>query len=213
MLAQAGKPARAEAEFRAALALLQKPAEDDPKASLLRDRAARIDNSLSVVLRRLGRPAEARDHGERAVAVREAIVKIAPEARRYRSGLAGSCLNRGLARRALGDPAGAAADVRRAVALYDALPWRGGEERFLSACAHAALAGLAGQAGAGVAAAEGEEQAAQAMGSLHKAVAMGYRSRDAYRNEDALDPLRDRPDFRLMMMDLALPADSFARPR
>jgi hypothetical protein len=37
---------------------------------------------------------------------------------------------------------------------------------------------------------------------------MGYRSRDAYRNEDALDPLRDRDDFRLLMMDQTMPADA-----
>jgi hypothetical protein len=62
-----------------------------------------------------------------------------------------------------------------------------------------------------VAAAEGEEQAARAMGSLHQAVVMGYRNRDAYRNEDALDPLRDRPDFQALLLDLAFPADPFAR--
>jgi serine/threonine-protein kinase len=214
MLAQTGKPAQAEAEFRAALALFGKAVEDNPEDALLRDRKARIDNSLSVVLRRLGRPAEARDYCERAVAIREALIKLANEAPGYRRGLAGSCLlNRGLARRALGDPAGAAADVQRATALYDTLPSRTGEEWFLSACAHAALAGLAGQAGARVAAAEGEEQAARAMDSLHKAVAMGYRSPESYRTEDALDPLRDRPDFRLLMMDPVMPDNPFAGAR
>jgi hypothetical protein len=49
------------------------------------------------------------------------------------------------------------------------------------------------------------------MVELRKAVAMGYRSPEAYRTEDALDPLHGREDFRLMMMDLAMPADPFAR--
>ena len=40
---------------------------------------------------------------------------------------------------------------------------------------------------------------------------MGYRSRHAYRTENALDPLRGRDDFRLLMMDLSMPADPFAR--
>jgi len=35
---------------------------------------------------------------------------------------------------------------------------------------------------------------------------------DAVRTEPALDPLRDRPDFRLLMMDLATPAEPFASP-
>jgi tetratricopeptide (TPR) repeat protein len=208
MLAQTGKPLKAEAEFRAALALFHKLAENNPKIPFYRENAPNVENNLSVVLRRLGRPAEARDHIERAVAARETSIR--PD---KSGGLAESCLNRGLVRRALGDPAGAAADLRRATALYEALPWRGGEEWFLSGCVHAALAGLAGQPGAGVSAAEGEQQAARAMGSLHKAVAMGYRSAEAYRNEDALDPLRSRDEFRLLMMDLAMPAEPIAAAR
>ena len=163
------------------------------------------------MLRRLGRPAEARDGCERAIAIREALVKEIPKVPMYRSHLAESYRRRGLARRDLGDPAGAAADVRRAVALCDGLPSRSGEEWFETACAHAALAGLAGQAGSGVSAAEASSEADAAMALLHKAVGMGYRNADAFRTEDALDPLRDRADFRLLMMDLAMPADPFAR--
>jgi hypothetical protein len=48
------------------------------------------------------------------------------------------------------------------------------------------------------------------MDLLRKAVAMGYRSPLSYRTEDALDPLRSRDDFRLLMMDLEFPSDPFA---
>ena len=34
-----------------------------------------------------------------------------------------------------------------------------------------------------------------------------YRTTDAYRSEDALDPLRNPPDFKILMIDLAFPAD------
>ena len=51
------------------------------------------------------------------------------------------------------------------------------------------------------------------MALLRSAVAMNYRSPDAFRTEDALDPLRGRDDFRLLMMDLAMPADPFAAAR
>ena len=81
-----------------------------------------------------------------------ALVREDPENAFYRGSLAENYLNRGLARSAMGDPAGTAADVRRAVGLYDALPSRTQEQWFLSACAHAALAGLAGRAGSGVSA-------------------------------------------------------------
>ena len=53
-------------------------------------------------------------------------------------------------------------------------------------------------------------EAETAMTLLTKAVGLGYRRRDDFRTETALDPLRDRPDFRLMMMDLAFPAEPFA---
>ena len=41
-------------------------------------------------------------------------------------------------------------------------------------------------------------------------ISMGFRAAGAFRTEDALDPLRGRDDFRLLMMDLAMPADPFA---
>ena len=105
------------------------------------------------------------------------------------------------------------AEFRAALALYDALPTRSGEEWFETARGHAALASLAGKAGSRVSPAEAASEADAAMALLHKAVGMGYRNAAAFRAEDALDPLRDRPDFRLLMMDLAMPAEPFAKGR
>jgi hypothetical protein len=39
---------------------------------------------------------------------------------------------------------------------------------------------------------------------------MGYRNADADRKADALDPLRDCEDFRLMMMALVFTAEPFS---
>ena len=213
LLRQTGRASGAESEYRAALAIFRKLADDDPKVPGYRNAAAKADNNLSTVLSRSGRAAEARHHVERAVAALEALVKAHPQAMDYREGLAESYLNRGLVRGALGDPVGAAADVRRALALIDGLALRTGEFRFLSACAHAALAGLADRAGSGVSAAEASSEADTAMALLRKAIELGFSSADAYRTEDALDPLRSRDDFRLLMLDLAMPADPFAQAR
>jgi hypothetical protein len=46
---------------------------------------------------------------------------------------------------------------------------------------------------------------------MGQAVTMGYRMSDAYRTDSALDPLRNRPDFRALMMDLVFPTKPFAR--
>ena len=77
------------------------------------------------------------------------------------------------------------------------------------ACCHAAMAGLADRAGSGVATAEADA----AMALLRQAVAMGLRNPALYNAESALAPLRDRPDFRLLMMDVAFPTDPLAAAR
>jgi hypothetical protein len=46
---------------------------------------------------------------------------------------------------------------------------------------------------------------------LQRAADEGLRNLSLYRTETALDSLRHRPDFRLLMMDLAFPAESFDR--
>jgi hypothetical protein len=78
-----------------------------------------------------------------------------------------------------------------------------------AACVHAALGGLAGRDGSGVSAAE----AVAAMAALREAVAMGERRLYRFRTADALDPLRGRDDFRLLMMDLTFPTEPFATAR
>ncbi len=40
---------------------------------------------------------------------------------------------------------------------------------------------------------------------------MGLSDTHVWKNDPDFDPLRDRDDFRLMMMDLAFPADPIAR--
>jgi eukaryotic-like serine/threonine-protein kinase len=176
-------------------------------------------DGLASALTRLGdvvqssdRTLEARDTYDRAIAVRERLVKEHPTTPAYLSSLAFSLRRRGLARRDLGDLAGATDDIRRALRLYDGLATRSREEWYETACCHAATASLAGTAGSGMAASEAAGEADAGIALLKKAVALGYRLADAVRTEPALDPLRDRPDFRLLMMDLAIPAEPFASP-
>jgi hypothetical protein len=72
------------------------------------------------------------------------------------------------------------------------------------------LADLAGRPGSGIPATEAAPEADRAMEWMRRSVAMGCRNANEFRIESALDPLRSRDDFRLMMMDLAMPADPFA---
>jgi eukaryotic-like serine/threonine-protein kinase len=213
LLSETGKPAAAEAEFREAIAIEQKLAADDPASAEFRSRLATSHDGLGVRLREGARPAEAEAEHRRAQAIFRRLADDHPVVTEFHSRLASSHNSLGVLMSDAGKPVESEAEFRAALALYDALPTRSGEEWFETARGHAALASLAGKAGSRVSPAEAASEADAAMALLHKAVGMGYRNAAAFRGEDALDPLRDRPDFRLLMMDLAMPAEPFATGR
>ncbi len=199
--------------FGSAAAIYQALADQSPKVPDYADGLASALTRLGDVVRSSGRTALARDAYDRAIALRERLSKDNPTSPAYRGGLAFSLRRRGLVRRDLGDPAGAAADVRRALAIYDGLTTRSREDWYETACCHAAAAGLAKTAGSGISATEAANETNAAIALLKKAVALGYPLADAVRTEPAFDPLRNRPDFRLLMMDLVIPAEPFVSPR
>ena len=206
-LSETGKPTEAEAECRAAIAIMGKVVDDDPKVLMHRDWLAAFLGNLGRQLLKLGQPAEALDAYGRSYTLEEQLVKETPaeEPDRVRS-----LVGRGWARRALGDPAGAAADVRQALRLSEGLRLPEGDAAFAIACSHAAFAGLAGQEGSGVSAAEGKGHADQAMALLRKAV-NGFRYIFLFRDEGALDPLREREDFKKLLTELE--QKSAAKPK
>ena len=110
-----------------------------------------------------------------------------------------------------GDSVGAVTDARKSAVLLEELPSRSVEEWYELACCHAAFAAAAGREGSGMSAGDGETEADKAMTLLRKVVADGYRNLNAVTRESAFEPLRNRPDFKLLMLDLALPADPFAQ--
>jgi serine/threonine-protein kinase len=73
------------------------------------------------------------------------------------------------------------------------------------------IATLAGRSDSHITPAEGSTQFDRAMVDLLRAVADGYRDLAFLRTTTDLDPLRSRPDFQLLMMDLEFPDDPFAR--
>jgi hypothetical protein len=210
LLLQVGKPAQAEAECQTAIVILQKLVEENSTNAFLREVLVYALRNLGDVVHSRGRPAEGMRYYAQAIADIEARVHETPVVPMHGYvNMVHLAWRRGLTRGELGDPAGAADDARRAIGMSEGLspsPW----SFFETACFHAALAGLAGRAGSGVSAAEGSEEATRAMGWLRRAVAVGYRNANEVRIESALDPLRSRDEFRLIMMDLAFPAEPFA---
>jgi eukaryotic-like serine/threonine-protein kinase len=208
-LAQAGKMREAIGYYTREEAIRQKLAQAVSAIPDDRDYLANCHTNTADVLRRLGRLDEALAACERALAMREPLVDAHPAVPAYREHLGETYLRLGQVRRDMENLAGAADAWKRACAHYDANKSRDGEPTFFLACCHAGLAGIAGRPGSGVSTADGAERAHQAMAVLGQAVRMGYRNPDAYRTESALDPLRNRPDFRALLMDLVMPSTPF----
>ncbi|MFI5456219.1 MAG: tetratricopeptide repeat protein [Isosphaerales bacterium] len=209
-LAQAGKTDEAIDYYTREEAIRQKLAQASSATPADRDSLANCLTNTADVLRRSGRLDAALAACERALAVREPLVEAHPEVPGHRAGLGETYLRLGQVRCDLENMAGAAAALKRACAYYDAIKSLSEEETFFLACCHAGLAGLAGRPRSGVSATEEADQAEKAMALLRRALTMGYRNPYVYRTDSALDPLRIRPDFQLLMMDVVMPTRPFA---
>jgi tetratricopeptide (TPR) repeat protein len=180
-----------------------------------RDELASCRVNTANFLRGVGKHAEARAACQRALALLEPLVKANPENPVYLGRLAEIYLRSGQLRCDAGDLSGATSAWKQAVMFYDRV--RSSRtvhlepsQMFLLAGCHAGLSALAGRPASGVQAAEGPTESDHAMKWLRLAVAVGYRNPTTYRTETALDPLRNRHDFRLLIMDMAFPTEPFA---
>jgi eukaryotic-like serine/threonine-protein kinase len=209
-LEQAGKTDEAIGYNMREQAIRQKLADSSSAIPGDRDLLANCQTNTADLLRRSGRLDEALAACERALSVREPLVEAHPDLPSYHAGLGETYLRLGQVRCDMKDVAGAAAAWKRASTHYEANNSLDGEQTFFWACCHAGLAGLAGRPGSGLSAVEAAQHAEKAMGLLRQTNTIGYRSADAYRTESALDPLRNRPDFRALMMDLVFPTKPFA---
>ena len=82
-----GKPAEAEAEFRKALAIRQKLADDNPAVTDFRSRLADSHINLGILLSETGKPAEAEAEYRKALAIRQKLADDNPSVIDFRGGL------------------------------------------------------------------------------------------------------------------------------
>jgi hypothetical protein len=212
-LLQIGSPDESIAFFEREEAIWRTLADTNPTIPDYRHSLANCQVNIATILLRLGRPSEARARCERVVDLCESLVSDHPNDAKYSSVLALGLLRFGQARQAAGDAVGASDDWSRAVAVFKKVAAPDGEFFFVEAGSHALLSSVAGVPGTGLSAIDRVALGDQAMALLRRAASMGYRDPDKYRTESALDPLRGRDDFPLLLMDLVIPADPFGRGR
>jgi hypothetical protein len=102
----------------------------------------------------------------------------------------------------LGRSAEAVADLRESVSLLRSLARPTSVDDYDIACGLSLLSAVEPNSAI----------ADEAMAVLRRAIADGYRDVAYMKVDTDLDPIRDRPGFRLLMMDLTMPDDAFATP-
>jgi serine/threonine-protein kinase len=211
LLSDGGRPAGALAPYERARELLEALARENPTVAEIRNDLARCYSQLGHVLSAIDRPTEALASCEKARALREALVVANPSLAAYRSDLAVTLGFIGTLKQAAGQLVAAGAAFRQAIELLDNLPSPSPDDYYNLACYHARLAGIAVESGSGLTAEGARTDADHAMEDLRRAVAHGFRILPLMAIDRDLDPLRSRPDFQLLMMDLTFPDDPFAR--
>jgi tetratricopeptide (TPR) repeat protein/tRNA A-37 threonylcarbamoyl transferase component Bud32 len=194
-------------EYRKSLTVYEALSRDNPRVYRYAFLEASARMSVGAALRDLGRPADALLEVRKAVSGFERLVRDQPALVVAQWHLARAHELAGLLSVAVNDLVGAAAAYRRAAELYEGLPTRSPDDAYNLACVYARLARP------GMPAEPGRDSAAQvdrALVALRRAVAAGFRDAAQIRTDSDLEPLRARPEFRLLLLDAAFPADPFA---
>ena len=158
---------------------------------------------IGVSLIDLGRTAEALKELEPAAAILERVVAEHPGMTRYREDLAYAQINLATSPQSPGTPG------RRAVRAGAGPPSTSASPPTSSpcynlACTDAPPSGLA-------IGSEREAHAVRAMATLRRAIAAGYRDLNSLRKDSGPRPAPIAPDFQVLLLDVAFPADPFAR--
>ena len=210
---RAGRVTEALAAARRAREAAAVSAERVPEDLNVQDVLAVAETGLGDALATAGATSEAVAAPDSALAVTRKRFASNPSDLRAVPALAKTLRHRGIVLRKCGRPAEAVAALRESIDLLR----RSAQSEFLSlydiACAQALLSAAAAEAGSGLTADEARAYAAEAVSTLRRCVAAGFRNVPWMLADPDFAPLRDRPDFRLLALDMAFPSDPFAATR
>ena len=127
----------------------------------------------------------------------------------YRSFLTNHLMSLGDLLRRTGKPDEAAKLAGEAAGLWPRQP----QQLLRPALLLAACVGSAGAGDSPEVKARRDRFGRLAVEILKQVIEAGYRDVAFFRSSNQLDPIRNRPDFRLLLMDLAMPTEPFAAAR
>jgi serine/threonine-protein kinase len=210
---EAGNLEAALASLEQARAILQRLANANPAVTKFEGDLAQDHQVIGSILDQTGHPSEAMASYERARAILEPLAAQYPTVTLFQNRLAMSHSYVGSARRHDGRPAEAATEFRRAVAIMERLSslQPDGFNLYNLACFRSLLSGIAAEPGSGLTSGDVSSLGEQAVLALRRAVDAGFRNVGFMRRDTDLDALRGRPDFEMLLLDLAFPEKPFGR--
>src|SRR5262249_23277608 len=153
----------------------------------------------------LGRNSEAEHSARASIGLFEALAREVPSSSYFRIEVGYGYGALGKARLKAGSNGDALAMMRKSVAILETCDEANDLQNL--ACFWAVSSTipdpLEGRAGAE----RRRRDADRAVAALRRAIAMGYTDSGMLRNDPDFDPLRARPDFQLLLMDLDFPSD------
>ena len=211
LLKETDTPEDAQPSLTAAAAIMGALVDSNPSSIQFKIGLANANLEIADLLRLIRHSAEARSSYEKAIAIIERVIEAQPAfAPHFQIFLVFGLKGVGATQQAAGQAAEAVASWRRAIASDEHIQTTSDETLYLLAGCHARLGGIAGAPGSNLSSAEGAAELDTAMAVLRRAADAGYRNHVWMRRDPDLDPLRSRPDFERLMLDLAFPVEPFA---
>jgi hypothetical protein len=157
----------------------------------------------------VGQYAEAEQSAQTSIEVNEALLHEVPSSSYYQMWAGRAYGSLGKAQLKAGSRGTALANLRKSAAILETSD----EANILynRACSLALASTLTDPAEGQTASDRQRRDADQAVATMRRAIKVGLANFDVWRNDPDFDSLRSRPDFQALLMDLAYPADPFAR--
>jgi tetratricopeptide (TPR) repeat protein/tRNA A-37 threonylcarbamoyl transferase component Bud32 len=200
-------------EYRRAVEVFDRLIRDDPSVSEYASRKGLSLTNVGDILRSQGRLDEALQTLRQAQVVIEKVTREHPDVPQYQGMTADLAINVAAVLYEMGRRVEAKGAYEHALVKHDQLRNKTDVDQFNIACLHARITVLVSAEPDGSTPARREEVARHldhAMDALFAAVEGGYREWSKFAADPDLDPLRARPDFQRLLMDLAFPDDPFA---
>jgi serine/threonine protein kinase/tetratricopeptide (TPR) repeat protein len=209
-LAQSGKSREALAAYSLALAICQKLVDANPNIGDFRRGLGESHSNIGRLHAKEKRFDEAFASLDLGLSLRQKLAHEHPFNSEYARDLADSYASRGWSRVRAKQPAEAATDLRQALEIWAKNADTPMEIWVESSRALALLAGLSSHAESRVSAAEAKVHSDQAVALLAKAVKAGWARPDELKKAD-FDAVRDSDDFKKLLADLEVKANSGAK--